>query len=64
MAEGHSHEGAVAPPGKNYEMAPVEFNRSIQTDGSYKQSYYGLGVISDYQESSTIPVSTMKKRSI
>jgi Tfp pilus assembly protein PilF len=30
-------------------MASVEFNRSIQTDSSYKRSYYGLGIISDFQ---------------
>ena len=30
-------------------MASVEFNRSLQYDSNYKRSYYGLGIISDYQ---------------
>jgi type IV pilus assembly protein PilF len=34
---------------KNFEMASVEFNRSLQNDSNFKQSYYGLGIISDYQ---------------
>ena len=34
---------------KNYEMASVEFHRSLQNDNTYKQAYYGLGIISDYQ---------------
>ncbi len=49
MAEGYYMKGLSHLQEKNYEMASVEFNRSIQTDSSYKQSYYGLGIISDYQ---------------
>lgn len=49
MAEGYYMKGLSYLQGKNYEMASVEFNRSIQTDSNYKQSYYGLGIISDYQ---------------
>lgn len=49
MAEGYYMKGLSHLQEKNYEMASVEFNRSIQTDSTYKQSYYGLGIISDYQ---------------
>jgi len=49
MAEGYYMKGLSHLQEKNYEMASVEFNRSIQTDSRYKQSYYGLGIISDYQ---------------
>ena len=34
---------------RTYELAAVEFNRSIQTDSSNKVSFYYLGVISDMQ---------------
>jgi Tfp pilus assembly protein PilF len=47
MAEGYYMKGLSHVQEKNYEMASVEFNRSIQTDSGYKQSYYMLGIISD-----------------
>ncbi len=49
MAEGFYMRGLSHLQEKNYEMASVEFNRSLQHDSTYKQSYYGLGIISDYQ---------------
>ena len=49
MAEGYYMKGLSYLQEKNYEMASVEFNRSLQNDSAYKQSYYGLGIISDYQ---------------
>jgi Tfp pilus assembly protein PilF len=49
MAEGYYTRGVSYLQEKNYEMASVEFNRSLQNDSSYKQSYYGLGIISDLQ---------------
>ncbi len=49
LAEGYYMKGLSHLQDKNYEMASVEFNRSIQTDDNYKQSYYGLGLINDYQ---------------
>ena len=49
MAEGYYTKGLSYLQERNFELASVEFNRSIQTDSSYKQSYYGLGIISDYQ---------------
>ena len=49
MAEGYYQKGLAYLQEKNYEMASVEFNRSVQTDSSYKMSYYSLGLISDFQ---------------
>jgi superkiller protein 3 len=49
MAEGYYMKGLSHLREKNYELASVEFNRSIQHDSAYKQSYYGLGIISDFQ---------------
>ena len=49
MAEGYYMKGLSYLQDKNYEMASVEFNRSIQHDKTYKGSYYGLGIINDYQ---------------
>jgi Tfp pilus assembly protein PilF len=49
MAEGYYMKGLNYLQEKNYEMASVEFNRSLQNDSNFKQSYYGLGIISDYQ---------------
>jgi pentatricopeptide repeat protein len=49
MAEGYYMKGLSYLQEKNYELASVEFNRSIQTDSNYKQSYYLLGIISDYR---------------
>jgi len=43
------HKGLSHLQEKNYEMASVEFNRSLQYDSTYKRSYYGLGIINDYQ---------------
>jgi Tfp pilus assembly protein PilF len=49
MAEGYYTKGLSYLQEKNYEMASVEFNRSIQFDSNFKRSYYGLGIINDYQ---------------
>ncbi len=49
MAEGYYMKGLSHLQEKDYEMASVEFNRSLQHDSNFKQSYYGLGIISDYQ---------------
>jgi type IV pilus assembly protein PilF len=49
MAEGYYTKGLSYLQEKNLELAFVEFNRSIQTDKTYKQAWYGLGIISDYQ---------------
>jgi len=49
MAEGYFQKGLAYFHDKNYEMASVEFHRSIQTDSSNKLSFYYLGVISDVQ---------------
>ncbi len=49
MAEGYYERGLAYLQEKNLELASVEFNRSIETDSSYKRAYYGLGIISDYQ---------------
>jgi Tfp pilus assembly protein PilF len=49
MAEGYYMKGLNYLQEKNYEMASVEFNRSLQHDSNFKQSYYGLGIICDYQ---------------
>ena len=49
MAEGYSQKGLAYLQDRNYELAAVEFNRSIQTDSSNKVSFYYLGVISDMQ---------------
>jgi type IV pilus assembly protein PilF len=49
MAEGYYMKGLNYLQEKNFEMASVEFNRSLQNDSNFKQSYYGLGIISDYQ---------------
>ena len=49
MAEGYYMKGISYFQGKNYELASVEFNRSLQSDINYKQSYYMLGIISSDQ---------------
>src|SRR5574337_412045 len=49
MAEGYYMKGLSYFQDKKFELAAVEFNRSIQTDSNYKQSYYMLGIISDYR---------------
>jgi type IV pilus assembly protein PilF len=49
MAEGYYMKGLSYLQEKNYELAGVEFQRSIQTDSKNKNSYYALGIISDMQ---------------
>lgn len=49
MAEGYYMKGLSYLQERNYELASVEFNRSIQTDDKNKQAYYGLGIIMDNQ---------------
>jgi type IV pilus assembly protein PilF len=49
MAEGYFEKGVAHFQEKNYELASVEFNRSLQTDSSYKMPYYYLGVLNDTQ---------------
>ncbi len=49
MAEGYYMKGLSHFKEKNFELAAVEFNRSIQTDSDNKESYYMLGIISDYR---------------
>jgi pentatricopeptide repeat protein len=49
MAEGYYMKGMSHFQEKNYELASVEFNRSLQADDNYKQSYYMLGIVNDYQ---------------
>ncbi len=61
MAEGYSQKGQAYFLDKNYELAAVEFNRSIQTDSSNKLSYYYLGVISDLQGKSEDAIKYYKK---
>jgi Tfp pilus assembly protein PilF len=49
MAEGYYMKGLSHLQEKNYELASVEFHRSLQFDSGNKQSYYGLGIINDTQ---------------
>ncbi len=49
MAEGYFQKGLAYYDQKNYELASVEFNRSIQTDSSNKLPYYYLGILNDTQ---------------
>ncbi len=49
MAEGYYMKGLSYFQEAKYELASVEFHRSIQTDSGYKQSYYMLGIISEYR---------------
>jgi type IV pilus assembly protein PilF len=49
MAQGYYEKGLAYFQQKNYELASVEFNRSVQTDSSFKWSYYSLGLIADMQ---------------
>ncbi len=48
VAEGHYLKGMNHFEARNYELASVEFNKSIQIDDTFKKSYYMLGIISDY----------------
>ncbi len=50
MAEGYYMKGLAFFQENKYELAAVEFHRSIQTDSSNKWSYYYLGIISDFRE--------------
>ncbi len=61
LAEGYYQKGLAYLQEKNYELASVEFNRSIQTDSSYKLSYYSLGYISDQQGNLDDAVKYYKK---
>ncbi len=49
MAEGYYTKGRAYLEQKNFELASVEFNRSLQYDSNYNRSYYGLGYINDAQ---------------
>lgn len=49
MAEGYYKMGLSHLQEKNYELASVELNRSIQTDSKNKEAYYFLGVIAGIQ---------------
>ncbi len=49
MAEGYYLKGMSLFQAKNYELASVEFHRSVQTDDNHKQSYFMLGFISAEQ---------------
>jgi type IV pilus assembly protein PilF len=60
MAEGYFQKGLAFFQERNLEMASVEFNRSIQTDRSYKLSYYYLGLISDSQDKLTEAIKYYK----
>jgi type IV pilus assembly protein PilF len=61
LAEGYSQKGLAYFQEKNYELASVEFNRSIQTDSSNKLSYYYLGAISDLQGKSEAAIKYYKQ---
>ncbi len=61
MAEGYYLKGMSLFEAKNYELASVEFNRSIQTDSDFKKSYYMLGIISDYRDKLDDAVKYYKK---
>jgi len=47
MAEGYYMKGLSHLQEKNYELALVEFQRSIRKDSKNKMSYYALGIIND-----------------
>lgn len=47
MAEGYYMKGVSYLQKKNYELANVEFQRSIQTDKKNKNAYFALGSISE-----------------
>jgi type IV pilus assembly protein PilF len=49
MSDGYYMKGLSYLQEKDYEMASVEFNRSLQIDSDNKEAYYGLGIISDLQ---------------
>ena len=47
MAEGYYMKGVSYLQKKNYELALVEFQRSIQTDKKSKNAYFALGSVSE-----------------
>ena len=47
MAEGYYMKGVSYLQKKNYELANVEFQRSIQTDKNNKNAYFALGSVSE-----------------
>ncbi|OGW38176.1 MAG: hypothetical protein A2X58_05085 [Nitrospirae bacterium GWC2_56_14] len=47
MAEGYYMKGVSYLQKKNYELAVVEFQRSIQTDKKNKNAYFALGSVSE-----------------
>ena len=47
MAEGYYLKGVSYLQKKNYELALVEFQRSIQTDKKNKKSYFALGSVNE-----------------
>jgi len=49
MAEGYYMKGLSHLQENNYELALVEFQRSVQTDSRNKMSYYALGIVNDTQ---------------
>ncbi len=49
MAEGYYMKGLSYLQDKNYELALVEFQRSVNTDSKNKLSYYALGLVNDMQ---------------
>jgi Tfp pilus assembly protein PilF len=61
IAEGYYLKGMNLFEANNYELASVEFNRSVQTDSNYKKSYYMLGLISDYRDKLDDAVSYYKE---
>jgi len=50
MAEGYYMKGLAHLQQKNYELALVEFQRSIQTDSKNKKAYYALGLVNYMQD--------------
>ena len=49
MSEGYYMKGLSFLEQKNFEMALVEFERSIQTDSNNKMAYYAIGHVNDLQ---------------
>ncbi len=50
MAEGYYMKGLAHLEQKNYELALVEFQRSVQTDSKNKKAYYALGLVHYMQD--------------
>lgn len=49
MSEGYYMKGLSYLQERNFELALVEFERSIQTDRKNKMSYYAVGIVNDMQ---------------